>query len=78
MCLIEKQTQKTPTNNIFSITAPLNLKEHFCLSTYFKVNYFTDKEPYSKLSKNVSSPQVSPLQLLIFILIICIDAYIWK
>lgn len=41
---------------------------------YFKVNYCTGKAQYSKLNKNVSSQQVSLIQLLIYILIFNIDA----
>lgn len=46
----------------------LNHCKQLFVSMYFKVNYCTDKEQHSKPSKNVSSPQVSPIQPLIFIL----------
>lgn len=70
-CFVFLTTNK---NQDFKHHFPLNLKKHLFLNMYFKVNYYTDKEQYSKLSKNLTSPQVSPIQPLIFILIFSIDA----
>jgi len=70
--LRSKQTPPPPLQG-FQHLFSLNLKEHLFLSMNFKGNYSTDKAQYSKLSKNVSSPQVSPMQPLIFISIFSID-----